>query len=152
MNKDIIKDLLPVYTGYGVIGLDAVHAYWYDQSERIYVQYYKNVLDNITSLGFIINRATQAKNRQENRYAQIYKLGYKFREGSVPRIHHRNNSVYRYRGHGIQKELREGVDCKYVRTKRYALAKRLNGWDLFEGSFNTKGRGWKRTKKLKQWM
>lgn len=111
--------------------------------------------------GWIVN---QKKFDDYYRELALYRLEreckYVFRQTPIPRTCKYRNSICTQRGKGIRRELFDNGVCevvypkwKFVRGKRNKLAKRLNGWYMFDGgSSNTKGRGWKRTKKARQWM
>ena len=132
---------------------------YYTEDERIYVQYYARPIDNVTSLGFIRNESVLQYKRLQRKAERLRKEGYRFREGSVPNIHNYKNSVNKVRAKGVETERRHNEMCEdeysefsVVRAKRAVSARNLNGWHWLEGGWTSQSRGWKRSKKRKQWQ
>lgn len=101
--------------------------------------------------GFVVDRVKLKMLELERKTESLSKMGYKFRNGPVPTIHKYKCSIHGAKKSGLMKEAKtnEGTHQAFKRAKRESLVKDLIDWDGIT-HYNSQ-RGWKRSKKRKQY-
>lgn len=110
--------------------------------------------DNRTVVGYVVDEYKTKTRELEWRleYVQRYGAHYEFRRSPVRSTGCYQNSIRYNRSNGIKKEMTDDQKChkRYVRAKRQAVVWRLMDWDGYS-NYNSQ-RGWKRSKKAKQYL
>ncbi|AAQ64125.1 hypothetical protein KVP40.0054 [Vibrio phage KVP40] len=134
---------------------------WVPEWARTYVRYERFWTMRLEVGFYIADEASRKLDliRKAERLAS-YKGNYVFRYTPVPHTGGYKNWVSTIRGKGLMSEIHHNKICKdeiepeygnVVRKKRDKLVRCLRDWDGLE-SYHSQQRGWKRSKKRKQWM
>lgn len=147
---------LPLYEGKAYV--HPKDETWYNTPEewKIWVQYYTWYKER-TQIGWIMDEAKRKAYWAEREADNIRKLGhYEFRRTPVPGVGHKRTHIRAKTHSGFRKEQAANDNCpkQLVRKKRAYVVLQANCWgeNLRMHYRENHNRGWKRSKKQKQWM
>lgn len=141
---------------------------WFDSDKHCHFQpcqflkaRKKNFWENRTwDLGFVLTNETEARDMLARKAVWLKDKGWQgHRIGSVPGIHNYKGFVRDKRSNGLKAEFKHNELCEtfyknfkgLVRLKRKRIPTEAMDWDFYD-LHGARERGWKRTKKRKQWM
>ncbi len=116
-----------------------------------------------TSIGYVLNKELIARDWLKKKTKMLVLNGWQgHRVGSVPLVHKYKNDIKPRKTKGFLKELKNNISCeesyksfyKLVRKSRKGIVVKCNdSCELdHENVHGNAQRGWKRSKKRKQWM
>ncbi len=136
---------------------DTADAWWYPVSCYLPAKRWDNFYDR-WRYGYVLNHEACRQHDIKKKGERLLKEGWQgHRKGSVPFVHNYKNDVTPNRANGLKSEFKHNEHCKtvypnfkLVRAKRAFIPKCAMDWDFYD-HYNRQ-RGWKRSKKRKQWM
>lgn len=145
---------LPLYEGKAYIHPKEDDWYNTPDSWKIWVQY-KVHYQQKTKIGWIMDESKRKQYWLE-RKTEEWGKGYEFRRTPVPGTRHKQVHISKKRSCGFRREMGANLNCpdSLVRGKRKEILTMANSWsEEIRWEWRTNhNRGWKRTKKKKQWM
>ncbi len=161
--KELTRDKLPLWDEsmglfYTLSAEERQKNFPHDYSVVIFCQK-KRRIEGKTSIGYVFNEEALARRSLKNKAKWLDKKGWQgHRVGSVPWVSCHKNAVKARKIHGLLKEFKDNLSCKesyksfdnLVRRSRNLVVVECNDWDGI-CHYNAQ-RGWKRSKKRKQWM